>query len=83
MVYSSRERGGIRNIYTKIAVNQKHSVSNTVFFCAGAVGIEPTVLVLETSGLPLTDAPITVHIVPYLQKQIKGAIMLTYLIINL
>lgn len=24
---------------------------------AGGVGIEPTVLVLETSGLPLTDPP--------------------------
>ncbi len=27
---------------------------------AGAVGVEPTVRVLETRGLPLTDAPIRV-----------------------
>ena len=30
---------------------------NVVFVLAGAGGIEPTLLVLETSVLPLNDAP--------------------------
>lgn len=29
---------------------------------AGAVGFEPTVLVLETSGLPLTDTPMALTV---------------------
>ncbi len=28
-----------------------------IFIFAGVVGIEPTVAVLETAGLPLTDTP--------------------------
>ena len=34
-------------------------------FCAGEVGIEPTVLLLESSGLPLTDSPIIFKTSPY------------------
>ncbi len=41
----------LKYVVLSLAIIKKHA------FMAGGVGIEPTVLVLETSGLPLTDPP--------------------------
>lgn len=41
---------------------------------AGAAGLEPAVPVLETGGLPLTDAPLTIYCLSIYYSKIKKVI---------
>lgn len=48
--------------HTNEDVNQFPENNNIFYLLAGAGGIEPPVVVLETTSLPLTDAPINLFI---------------------
>ena len=53
-IFTSRKKFiGFKNIFIFIA----SSTHRKVRLRAGAAGVEPAVTVLETAGLPLTDAP--------------------------